>query len=136
MVSKEDKLQSDIVRKFSELYPERRGQLYHPANERNHIIQVFQAKGLGIVAGVADLIYINTYQDVATELKVHGRWHDREHIEKQVWWAKVWEKQGKLWRLCRTVDEAISCYEHNPKGLTISQVEQMLKERKTIRIKF
>ena len=54
----EQKLQSDIVRKFSELYPEKRGQLFHVSNERNHQKQALMAQSIGIVPGVSDLIYV------------------------------------------------------------------------------
>lgn len=133
---KEDKLQSDIVRKHSELYPKKRGQLFHVSNERNHVKQAYLAKAIGIVPGVADLLYFDQYKKVATELKVIGSRYTKISVIQQVQWGEIWEREGGVWRLCRTVKEAISCYEGMPKGLTISDVKKMLKEQKTKTIKF
>lgn len=132
----EEKLQSDIARKFSELYPKKRGQLFHVPNERNHELQAYKAKTIGIVSGVADLLYFSKKRNVATELKVAGSRHKRKHIKLQIWWAKVWESQGGHWRLCKTVNEAISCYNGIYRGLTIDDVEKMLEETNTKTIKF
>lgn len=132
----EERLQSDIARRFSELYPGKRGQLFHVSNERNHKIQAFRARAIGIVPGVADFVYFDIRIQVATELKVPGSRHDRNQIEIQIAWAKVWESQGGIWRLCQTVDEAISCYKGHPEGLTISDVEYLLSIQKTKTIKF
>jgi len=53
----EEKLQSDIVRKFSELYPEKRGQLFHVPNERITASQKLKAKSIGVFSGVSDLLH-------------------------------------------------------------------------------
>ena len=135
-MAKEEKLQSDIVVRFSQLYPDKRGQLYHPANERNNKLQAIRAKAIGIFPGVADLIYFDDEIDVATELKVPGSYHDRYTVEGQMNWGKIWEAKGRIWRLCRTVDEAINCYDGNPKGLTTKEVKTMLKTQKTKNIRF
>jgi len=133
----EERLQSDIVVKFSQLYPKKRGQLFHPSNERNSTKQAFRAKAIGIVSGVADLILFDKIiGNVATELKCLDSRHKRKHIESQVAWGKIWESQGGTWRLCRTINEAIHCYQGKPDGLTIYQVEQMLVDQKTKTIRF
>ena len=123
----EIKLQSDIVRKFSELYPNKRGQLFHVPNERNNLTQVFQAKAIGIFSGVSDLIYLDNII-VGIELKEMESRHKVSHILQQLEWGEIIESKGHIWRLCRTIDEAISCTEHNYKGLTINQVKRMLAE--------
>lgn len=132
----EERLQSDIVVRFSQLYPNKRGQLFHVPNERNHKVQAFKARAIGIVKGVADMIYFEKNYLIATELKVPGSRHKREQIEAQLKWAEIWEKQGGIWRMCKTVEEAISCYEGNPSGLTIQEVKEILKNHKTKTIKF
>lgn len=135
---REDKLQSDIVRKFSELYPNKRGQLFHVPNQRNNKVQAFQAKSLGIFAGVADLIFIDYLPGgdtliCALELKTLESRHKVDHIEQQLEWGKTLERCGGFWRLCRTVDEAIAFvagdYE-NDTTLSIRDVEKMIKENK------
>jgi hypothetical protein len=133
----ETQFQSNVVRKFSELHIDERGQLIHIANERTGgKMQAMRARAIGIVPGTADLIYFSFNHNVATELKVPGRRHDIERVEVQVWWGKIWESQGNHWRLCRTVEEAINCYEGNLQGLTILEVEKMLSAVTTKTIKF
>ncbi len=137
----EQKLQSDIVRKFSELYPEKRGQLFHVSNERNNQKQAFIAQSIGIVPGVSDLIYFEpSYRELflhGIELKVKGSTHKVSHIESQLRWAKTLEDSNGYWSLCRTIDEAINFIEGKPNdGLSIQEVEEMLKNngsKKTIK---
>lgn len=132
----EEKLQSDIAVAFSQRYPNKRGQLFHVSNERNNKIQAYRAKAIGIVAGVADFVFFSEDFNVATELKVPGSRHKVEHIKTQMWWGEIWEKQGGVWRLCRTVEEAMSCYEGRFKGLTISDLKKTIKNNKTKTIIF
>lgn len=139
----ENQLQSAIVRKFSELHPEKRGQLFHVPNERNHALQAIQARSKGIFPGVSDLIYIENNADsgmihvVGIELKVKGSRHKFESIEQQMEWGVILELAGGSWRLCTSVDEAISCTEGNLKGLTTEEVKEILvenKHKKTVKI--
>jgi hypothetical protein len=133
---REEKLQSDIARKHSELYPDKSGQLFHISNERNHAIQAFKARAIGIIPGVADFIFFSKKFNVATELKTPGSRHEISRIRKQLEWAKTWEREGNIWRLCITVEEAISCYEGDFKGKTIKEVKKLIKNVKTKTIKF
>lgn len=133
---REDKLQSDIAIKFSQKYPKKSGQLFHVSNERNNKIQAFKARSIGIIPGVADFIFFSKAFNVATELKVPGSRHEVAKIRKQIKWGRTWEKQGNVWRLCRTVKEAMSCYKGKFKGMTLDEVETMLDSVKTKTIKF
>lgn len=144
----EDKLLSECVRLFSERHPDKRGQLFHVSNERNNQTQVWLARAKGIFPGVSDLIYLELFSWtwnnvfnpsvslVGIELKVLGNRHKREHIEQQIEWAKILESQGGVWRLCTNAEDAVSCTEMNFKGLTISDVEMLLKTQKTKTIQF
>ena len=132
----ETQLQADIARKFSELCPHKRGQLFHVSNERNNKMQAYRARSIGIINGVADFVFFSKKFNVATELKVPGSRHQVAHIKHQLWWAKVWEKQGGIWRLCRTTEEAVSCYNGDFKGLTRKDVKKMINNVKTKTIKF
>lgn len=142
----EVKIQSDITRKFSELYPLKRGQLFHVSNERNNKIQAFQARSIGIFPGVSDFIYFDKFHPrengtpcvliVGIEVKEPGSRHEVDKVERQVDWGEILESQGGVWRLCRTTEEAISCTELNFKGLTTKEVREMLKSVKTKTIKF
>jgi len=133
--NKEERLQMEIAVKFSRLFPNKKGQLFHVSNERNNKIQAFKARAIGIVNGVADFVYFSKKFNVATELKLPNSRHKVVHIKQQLWWGEVWEKQGGVWRLCTTVDEAMSCYEGNLKGYTTKDVKKLLKECKTKTIK-
>ena len=145
----EIKLQSDIAREFSVRYPNKRGQFFHVSNERNNKIQAFQAKSIGVFPGVSDFLFFQKTDNpigsfnrnvsttiVAIEVKEPGSRHEVEQIERQIEWAEILESQGGIWRLCRSVDEAISCTQMDFKGLTIADVKEMLKSIKTKSIKF
>lgn len=132
----EIRLQSEIARKYSELFPLKRGQLFHVSNERNNALQAMQARAIGIFPGVADFIYLDFKLIVGIEIKEPGTRHKREHIEQQLEWARILESQGGVWRLARTVKEAICCTELDFQGLTIKEVEQMLENVKTKTIQF
>lgn len=142
----EDQLLTGVVVAFSQQHPQKRGQLFHPANERNNQLQVYQAKAKGIHAGVSDLIYFELYHPkengspltrlICTELKVVGSRHDRSTVQNQVEWGETVEANGGTWRLCTSVDDALSCYNGQPKGLTTAQVRQMLLEQTKSKIKF
>ena len=137
----EDQLQSSIVRKFSELYPERRGQLFHVPNERNHALQAMQARSKGIFPGVADLIYFELgpfyrIKTLAIELKTPESSHKVDTVEQQVEWGEILEKNGGTWRLCDNLDDAIFCINKFHKGLTTEDVREKLANngnKKTIK---
>ena len=134
----EEKLQSDIVRRFSELYPYKKGQLFHVANERAHQLQAFKAKSIGIVGGVSDLIYVCIFGIKCLEIKSYGSRHSISHLIRQVEWGKTIEEVGHQWRLIRTTQEAIHFINgaSYKVGLTTKEVEQLIEEngnKKTIK---
>lgn len=145
----EDRLLSDSVRLFSERYPNKRGQLFHVSNERNNQTQAYLARSKGIFSGISDFLYfeggffdlefissIPYVKLVGIEIKVLKSRHKREHIEQQIEWAKILESKGGVWRLCTNAEDVVSCTELDFKGLTISDVELLLKTQKTKTIQF
>lgn len=136
----EEKLSSDIVRKISELQPEKRGQLLHIPNERNNQSQVWKAKSIGIVSGVADFLFFDFGMPLkAMEIKVPGSRHEVDHIKRQLEWGKKLEANGGIWRMILDVNGAVNYIHHNiNSGLTIIDVESMLEgvKTKTIKIDF
>lgn len=140
----EKQLASESVRKFSERYPQKRGQFFHVSNERNNQTQVWEARAIGIFPGVSDFLYFeglfyphpDKFMLVGIEIKVLGTRHERSRIEQQVEWGKTLEAQGGVWRLCTNSEDVVSCTEMNFKGLTISDVELILKTQKTKTILF
>lgn len=133
----EEALQSDIVRTFSELYPERRGQLFHVPNQRNHKLQAFKARSIGIFPGVSDLIYyesngVGEIMVKGIEVKLPNSTHKVDHVEQQLEWAKIFESKGGEWRICTSVNGAIDFIECciNRENLTVKDVEFILKNNK------
>lgn len=129
----EEQLQSKIAIEFSVRYPEKAGQLFHVANERNNKIQAYKAKSIGIYPGVADFIFFSKDMNIATELKAPNTRHKSSHVRKQLEWGRTWEREGNIWRLCVTAEQALSCYEGKLQGFTIDEVEKMIGNKKTIK---
>lgn len=135
---------SGIVRKFSELYPHKRGQFFHVSNERNNQRQVFQSKALGIFPGVSDLLYFDNsvtglsfnFILLGLEVKAPGTYHKKDKVRQQVEWGKILESKGGIWRLVTNIEDSISCIEGNYKGLTTKEVEDLMNLDKKINIKF
>ena len=73
---------------------------------------------------------------VKQKIEHSKNYHSKDKIQVQLNWAKTLEAQGGVWRLCRTIEEAISCTQFDFKGLTIEEVESMLKSDKNKTIKF
>lgn len=132
----EEKLQSDIVRKFSELYPEKRGQLFHVPNERITASQKLKAKSIGVFSGVSDLIYIGNGKICCLELKAPNSYHKITHVQQQVDWGKTMESIGNRWRMITTVSDAIDFINGHDFGLTTIEVQKMIDNSKSKTIKF
>ena len=81
---KELKLQAQMVLKFSQEYPERRGDLFATFQNTNSAIQGSNMLSAGLVAGVSDLIYIDSYGHlIGIEVKFPGEYHNLIHILDQ-----------------------------------------------------
>lgn len=136
----EKQLSSQIVREITNIQPEKRKQLFHIANERNSKEQVFEAKAIGIIAGVSDFLYFERNMPlIGMEIKVPGSFHKVDHIISQVEWGEVLEQQGGVWRLITTISEAVGLIVHKnfKAGLTTSQMREMIAKngnKKTIKI--
>lgn len=137
-------LQSEIARKFSELFVNKRGQLFHVSNERNNKIQAYQAKSIGIINGVSDFLYFEKEHEInclgtiliGIEVKVPGSRHLIEHIKQQIQWGEILESNGGVYRVVTTVHQAISCTQLDFKGLDITTIKQMISSTKAKTIKF
>lgn len=132
----EEKLQSDIVRKFSELYPEKRGQLFHVPNERITASQKLKAKSIGVFSGVSDLIYVGSGKICGLELKAPGSYHKITHVQQQVDWGKRMEAIGNRWRIITKTSDAIDFINGHNFGLTTDEVQKMINESKNKTIRF
>lgn len=141
----ETQVQWKMVTAFSQGFPEKRGQLFHVSNERNNPIQAMKAKGIGIFNGVSDLIYFTKSYWITgcavygIEVKEENSRHKRDHIIAQMEWGQVLESNGGKWRICKNVEQFLNFITDKPnsdKGLSISDVQEILKNQKTKTILF
>lgn len=80
----EKKLQSKMVLKFSQEFPNRFGDLIGTFNETINAAQGANMLSLGLVKGLSDLIYINKDKRfVGIEVKYPNTYHDLIHILEQ-----------------------------------------------------
>lgn len=136
----EKQLSSQIVREITNIQPEKRKQLFHIANERNSKEQAFEAKAIGIISGVSDFLYFEkNFPLIGMEIKVPESYHKVDHIISQVEWGEVLERQGGVWRLITTVDDAVRMIvgKDFTVGKTTSQMRELIAKngnKKTIKI--
>ena len=71
----------------------------HPANERSNKIERMRLASLGVVPGVADLLFLWYEGHGAIELKAPGR----KQSDEQIAWAALYKKTGGLYAVCKTV---------------------------------
>ena len=120
----EIKLQSDMVRKISELYPHLRGQIFHVPNQRNHELQAIRARAEGIFPGVADLLYFkemtahgfqieNCCKLIALEVKEPNSTHKLDHVIQQAEWGQILENNGGKYVIVQTVEQSIEVINEN-----------------------
>ena len=88
----EHKLQSEIVIRFSQVFPERRGRLFATFQETD---KGSHLTSLGLVKGVSDLLYVTENGElIGIELKYPGKRHNAEHIKEQAYWLATIPKRG------------------------------------------
>tara|TARA_R110001632_G_scaffold229939_1_gene366845 strand:- start:962 stop:1384 length:423 start_codon:yes stop_codon:yes gene_type:complete len=104
-MTKEEKLQSEIVIDFSQQHPElyQMGCLYSTLNRTLSVRDGMKQKAMGLVAGVSDLTYHYDNRLVFIELKQPGRPHKSAHIHKQVEWGANRYLNGAEYYICTSV---------------------------------
>ena len=90
----EAQLQAEIVREFSQKHPEENGLLWSTRNTTFSGNDGATQKALGMVAGVADLIYFSGGYFLAIEVKFPGATHKVTHVRRQIDWGKKIANQG------------------------------------------
>lgn len=104
--SNEGKIQSECVIWFHNTFPQYRGLLFHVPNENDRAdsnpIQGAIRKSLGVVAGVADLLFLvarGGYHGLCIEMK------DEKGTQKpaQKEWQKIVEAYGYSYKICRSL---------------------------------
>lgn len=147
----EIRLQSDISREFSVRYPKMQGQLFHIPNQRNNKIQAFQSRAIGIIPGASDFLFFEKNKNstvynfdefniklIGLEVKEPGSRHSVDHVQRQVDWGKVLEREGGRWFIVTSVDIAMQVIDGNYNGgaLSIKDVEEMISNCKIKSLKF
>jgi hypothetical protein len=97
----EDQQQQQSVLYFNNKYKHLRGRLFRTENKTTS-----NAKGLGLVKGVADLQFILDNGCIAPiELKAYGSRHKVKHLQHQLDWLKQVKKLSGHAYFCFSVDE-------------------------------
>ncbi len=132
----EGQLQANIIRRFSNEFPECHFDLFAIKNEAKLGNQeAARNKALGVVAGVSDLFYSNDTRRVFIELKTVGSKFSAKHITAQNNFLKRKISQGFEGYFCTSEDDFFSIIygNINDSVLTTSDVDLMLnKGLKTI----
>ncbi len=106
--SPEGKIQAECVLWFNNNYPQFRKTLFHVPNENDrsdsNMIQGAIRKSLGVVAGVADLLFLVSrggYHGLCIEMK------DERGTQKpaQKEWQAIIEAQGFKYVICRSLEQ-------------------------------
>lgn len=106
----ESRLQSECFAWFWNTYPEYRGLMFHVPSEgnRNSVIDGGRRKAMGIVAGVADLIFMlprHECHGLCIEMKTEiGKQSD-----KQKEWERKVTEQGYHYQVIRSLSEFKTC---------------------------
>lgn len=90
----EAQLQNEIVIWFSDKYPHLYGSLFEINNNPRNIKEAMYRRGMGMVAGVSDLVLIANGKFAGIELKHPKTKHSKAHIEQQMNWGKHIISQG------------------------------------------
>ncbi|MBE9490872.1 MAG: hypothetical protein IMY67_11300 [Bacteroidetes bacterium] len=93
-MSKEHKLQVQMAVKFSQQRPEEKGLLWSTRNITLSVRDGQKQKAMGMIKGVADLIYYKQDDFVAIEVKYPGEKHHKNQVEIQYNWGMKITEQG------------------------------------------
>jgi VRR-NUC domain len=136
-MSKEAKLQSQMVILHSQRRPEEKGLLWATLNRTLSLRDGQKQKAMGLQKGVSDLIYFKEDTFAAIEVKAPGEKHNTNHIKKQLEWGRKIEKQGGFYFITTSVDGFWSIIEGEP-GMVgdvyfVSDIQKLIdKGMKTI----
>lgn len=85
----ENKIQHEVVKWFSQKYPQYRGLLFEVNNNPANVKHALKRRAMGMISGVSDLIFIipRTGKVAGIEIKAPGSVHSKTHIENQMEWG-------------------------------------------------
>lgn len=105
----ESQLQNAIVVWFSREYPHLYGSLFEVNNNPRNIKEAMFRRGMGMVAGVSDLVLIANNKVAGIELKHPKTKHSKAHIEQQQKWGLHIQSQGGYYIMSES-EEEIKCF--------------------------
>lgn len=135
----EDKLQHSCVLWFSQEHLEMKGQLFAINNTANSPKQALHLKSLGVVPGVADLLFIRpSGKLVAIEMKYPDSIHNLDHVRRQAKWGAIVVKLGGESYFCTSLEQFKLIIEDDidKNILTCFDVLDICKKSKIKTIKF
>lgn len=103
--SNESQLQNHIVIWFSQRYPNLHGSLFEINNNPRSLKEAMYRRGMGMVAGVSDLILIANSKFAGIELKHPSTKHSKDHLKQQRDWGEHVEKQGGYFIMSDNAEE-------------------------------
>lgn len=126
----EKQLQFKIVLDFSQKRPDEKGLLWSTRNQTFSAKDGMTQKGMGMVAGVSDLIYFNG-GFLGIEIKQKGKRHSANHIIQQLKWGKKITDNDGNWCIVTSLEGFwyimnVENFDH-PDVYSISRVEEMLE---------
>ena len=103
----EDQFQISIFWHAWNYYPQTRRLLFHvPNGGKRNKLEAIKLKQMGVVRGVADIIFYWDNQMYCFELKVQGR----DQSEDQLQWEAIITDQGAKYYLIREFDQFFSIF--------------------------
>lgn len=102
---KESKLQSIMVIDFSQQRPNEKGLLWSTSNRTLSMKDGQKQKAMGLIAGVADLIYFKDGVLNGIEVKVAGKEHQRSHIQSQYYWGLKVIQEGGTYHIVTSLED-------------------------------
>jgi len=127
----EKQLQFKIVMDFSQKRPLEKGLLWSTRNQTFSAKDGMTQKGMGMVAGVSDLIYFKeTF--CGLEIKQKGKRHSAKHIKQQLEWGKKITENGGIWFIVTSLEGFWALLEDenitHTDVFTVEDVETMLSK--------
>lgn len=135
-MNKEEILQHEIVVSYNNTFPELRGSLFAVRNISLSQRDAVKQKSIGMVKGVADLIWTRKNNTiVGIEVKHPDMDHSRDHIESQLRWGEMITSLGGRYFIVNSLAEFWKVIDDQNPKYTIEGIKQLLKTSKS-KIKF
>ena len=132
----EKQLQSAMVMKFSQTYPEKNGQLFSVRNTTFSVRDGQTQKAMGMKRGVSDLVFYGQGNMTGIEVKLEGSRHEHEHVTTQYTWGETIIREGGEYFIATSVEGFMSIIEGgelHPDVITLEMLKEKLDtEKKSI----